>query len=138
MRFIRHIIIALAFIAAFICVSIISVTEPSNKKTDLDKTEDKWPVAKIVLSNLNQLLTQTENIPLLNLLPMAKVGANYELEIAQDLYGKTSNSLKNNPNITKEIAEPVAAVLDVSKENTNWLEVFKRIKEILSKDWFRS
>lgn len=138
MKFIRQIIIGLAFIASLICVSVISVNEYPSDNIDKTATEDKVPIVKNVLSVISPLLLIADKIPSLNLLPVAKVGADYEIGAAKDIYGKDADIAKNpNSNITSELPMDLASTTSDSLKNVDFKDIIKRIGETLSKGLFR-
>lgn len=134
MKLIRQIIIGLAFISALICVSVISVSEYSADKIDETATEDKLPIVKNTLSFIGPLLDNADKIPSLNLLPAAKVGADYEMEAALDIYDRVKNASTSDLNIS---VKDLTLATNDSLKNIDFAEIFKRIAETLSKDLFR-
>lgn len=137
MKLIRQIIIGLAFISALICVSVISVSEYSADKIDESATEDKLPIVKNALSFVGPLLENADKIPSLNLLPAAKVGADYEIGAALDIYDKAKNITPDDLNVSAQTSLNLANTANDSLKNVDFKEIFNRIQEILSKGLFR-
>lgn len=137
MKFIRHIIIALAFIAAFIVITIFSSTEYSSDKIDINATEDRLPAVKVVFSTLGHLLTYADKIPMLNFLPVAKIGAGYELKASQNIYNNIKDNITEDYDFKGDTGSQTP-ILAISPTKTfNWSEIISSLKEALSKDWFR-
>jgi hypothetical protein len=135
MKLIRQIVIGLALLSAFICLTVFSETQYNGKDTNLNITEDKLPIAKIVLAKLSEFLPYSDKIMALSSSPVAK-----------DAYNQASDIAKNNPNITPENIKPALDMassslkntLDIassSVQSTNWLEILNKIKAGLSKNW---
>ena len=137
MKFIRHIIIALAFIAVFIWVSVFYSTEYSGDKIDLSVTEDKSPAVKVALNGLSQLLSYADKIPMLNFLPVAKIGANYEIEATKDIYHDLKANVENKYNVGEDVVSLAPVVVDSSIKSISWSDIVNKVKTALSKDWFR-
>jgi hypothetical protein len=138
MKFIRQIVIGLAFISALICVSVISVKEYPSDKVDSTATEDKVPIVKNILSAISPLLLIADKIPSLSLLPAAKVGADYEIEAAKDVYNQATDIAKNsNKNITPELPINLASTTSDSLKKVDFKEIIGRIGKMLSKGLFR-
>ena len=126
MKFIRHIIIALAFIAVFIWVSVFYSTEYSGDKIDLSVTEDKSPAVKVALNGLSQLLSYADKIPMLNFLPVAK-----------DIYHDLKANVENKYNVGEDVVSLAPVVVDSSIKSISWSDIVNKVKTALSKDWFR-
>lgn len=137
MKFIRHIIVGLALLAAFIVLSIFSSTEYTVEKTNLNSTEDKLPGVNIVLSKFSDLLSLADKIPAADFLSVAKTEVDYNTEMSKDIYNNMAAITKNTPNIKEEkIKELASSTPDIIKK-ANWLNLFNKLKETLSKDWSR-
>jgi len=130
MKLIRQIILGLVLAATFISLSILSVIEYPSDNINLNTKEDKIPVASLALNKLSYLLAYLEKMPGLRLLPAAQVGVNYQTEETVDVYDKITNIKTDLPSVAVNMASS-------STENRSLSEVFKRLKDSLSKDWFR-
>lgn len=135
MKLIRQIIIGLAILAAFIIFSVFSIKEYTQEKTNLDSNEDKLPGVNVVLSSISSFLKWADKIPAPELLAVAKTEVEYNTEMAQDIYNNADHIVKNTPEINKENFKDLASITPENIKNTNWQDVFKKVKEALSKDW---
>lgn len=137
MKFIRLIVVGLALLAAFACLSIFSTVTYTEEKTDLNSKEDKLPGVNIVLSSLSSFLHLADKIKAPEFLPIAKTEVDYNKEIAQDIYDNADMIVKNTPEIKQENFQGLTSVTSETIKNTNWQELFKKVKDALSKDWSR-
>jgi len=125
MKLIRQIVIGLALLSAFICLTVFSETQYNSKDANLNISEDKLPIAKIVLTKLSEFLPYSDKILILSSSPEAK-----------DAYNQATDIAKNN-NITPESVKPILDIASSTAQNINWQDIPKRIEEILSKGLFR-
>lgn len=137
MKFIRQIIIGLAVLAALVIFSVFSVKEYTEEKTDLNSSEDKLPGVGVVLSSISSLLKLADKIPTPNLLSVAKTEVEYNTEMSQDIYNNADAIVKNTPAIKSDNFKELASITPENIKNTNWQDVFKKVKDALSKDWSR-
>lgn len=137
MKFIRLIVVGLALLAAFACLSIFSTVTYTEKNTDLNGKEDKLPGVNVILSSLSSLLQLADKIKAPEFLPVAKTEVDYNKEMAQDIYDNADRIVKNAPEIRQENFQELANITPETIKNTNWRDFFKKINEALSKDWSR-
>ncbi len=115
MKFIRHIIIALALTAVFILLSVFSTVEYAGDKKILDN-KNGTSLINLALEKFNNFLLISDNIFVLGLSPT-------KIEKAS----KGGADLKEITDKTKETIE-----------NTDWTKITEKIKEELLSDWSRS
>lgn len=141
MRFIRQIVLGLAVAAVFVYLSVFSMIEYRNGSVDFNSQKDRLPIATTGLTVLSQLMSVAEKIPLLNFLPAAKVGGDYDVKVAKETLDKFAEDAENNSNIKEELPSSLSPDLlnlaTSSVESVDFKELFERIKSSLSKDWFR-
>lgn len=137
MKLIRQVVIALALLAIFISLSVFSTVEYTGEEADLNNKEDKLPLVKAALTKFDDFLSVINNIPILGLLPAAKVGADYETETVKNIYNKVEDVSKNNPNIKEEIPAQLVGIAAEELDNIDLVDLTTKVREILSKDWFR-
>ena len=141
MRFIRQIVLGLAVAAVFVYLSVFSMMEYRSGSVDFNAQKDRLPIATAGLSVLSQFMSVAEKIPLLNFLPAAKVGGDYDVRVAKETLDKFAEDAENKSNITEELPSSLSPDLlnmaTSSVESVNFEELFERIKTSLSKDWFR-
>jgi len=137
MRFIRQIILGLAVAAVFVYLSVFSMIEYRSNNVDLNAQEDKLPIAKAGLSVLGQFLSFANKIPMLNFLPAAKIGGEYDVETAKEVYNKLTDDTKNTPNITEESPSSLINIATSSAASINFPDLLEKLKDSLSKDWSR-
>jgi len=141
MRFIRQIVLGLAVAAVFVYLSVFSMIEYRSGSVDFNAKQDRLPIATTVLSVLGQFMSAAQKIPFLNFLPEAKVGGDYDVQVAKDVVDKIASTAKNKSNVTEELPANLSPDLlnlaTSSVDSVNFSELFERIKANLSKDWFR-
>ena len=120
MKFIRQIVIILALISAFICLTVFSGTQYTSNTVNLSSTEDKLPIVSIVLSKISEFLPYSNKILTISSSPEVK-----------DAYNQVNTA------ITPENVKPVLDIASSTAQNINWQDIPKRIEEILNKGLFR-
>lgn len=135
MKLVRQIVLVLAFIAAFICLSVFSTVEYPANNPNLDATEDKLPLVKTFLANLDAILSLADKVPV-KILPAAQTGNDYETKVIKEAYDKVTD-VSNKTNITEKTTKQLFADTPGSTEFMDLDSFFNKIKNALSKDWFR-
>lgn len=135
MKLVRQIVLVLAFIAAFICLSVFSTVEYPASNPNLDVTEDKLPLVKTFLANLDAVLSLADKVPV-KVLPVAQTGNDYELRVIKEAYEKV-NDVSNKTNITEKTTKELFNDTPGSTAFIDLDNLFGKIKDALSKDWFR-
>jgi len=130
MGLIRRIVLALALVSAFICLSIFSASEYRADNVSLSSTEDKLPLVKIMLNDLGSLLRLADRIPAVSFKPGAQINAAYDTDSVQNAYNKITNIKENSSSTPLDLASTSLRV--VSDAN-----IWQRLKEGLLKDWSR-
>ena len=135
MKLIRQIVLLLAFVAAFICLSIFSTVEYPADNPNLNATEDKLPLVKNFLANLDTLLSLSDKVPV-KVLPVTQIGDDYESKVIKEAYNKV-NDTSDKTNITEKTTKQIFSDTASSTSSINLSNLFDRIKNALAKDWFR-
>ena len=116
MKFIRQIVIILALISTFICLTVFSGTKYTSNNINLNSVEDKLPIVSVVLSKISEFLPYSNKILAISSSPEVK---------------------SINTAITPENVKPVLDIASSTAQNINWQDIITRIKEILNKGLFR-
>jgi len=130
MHFVKQIIFIIILTIVFIFLSAVSLLVYRADNINQTATSDRLPIAEASIFKLSQIFIILENIPTIQLLPKISEETpvllppivKYPIELAVT---KEKNELPSL-NITSEIIK-----------NINFLEIKNRLKERLSRDWFR-
>jgi predicted RNA-binding protein with RPS1 domain len=135
MKLIRQIVLLLAFISAFICLTVFSTVEYPADNPNLNATEDKLPLVKTFLANLDALLSLSDKVPV-KVLPVTQIGDDYESRVIKEVYNKV-NDTSDKTNITEKTTKQIFGETASSTAPIDLSNLFDKIKNALAKDWFR-
>ena len=134
MKLIRQIVLVIAFVAAFICLSVFSTVEYPADNPNLDLAEDKLPLVKTFLAGVDSVLSLADKFPL-KVLPVTQTGNDYEAKVITEAYSKVHDTSNKTGSIEKT-TEQLFGAASVSTGVMGFDNFFGKIKNALSKDWF--
>ena len=133
----NNIFIYLILFIVFIALTIFSIKEYGGEKNKLDNTEDRFPAVNIVLSSFDSLRQLFSKIPVPDFLMAPKNEAEYNAIMVPNIDSDTNNEEKKGSQEETKIQGKLASITPELIKNTNWRDIFTKIKEALTRDWFQ-
>ncbi|MEI6835329.1 MAG: hypothetical protein WCK59_00675 [Candidatus Falkowbacteria bacterium] len=129
MRLVWRIIYNLILVLVFVILSIFSLVEYRSADLNLNTTSDKFTLTKNTLTSFSYLIAYLEKMPTIRLLPVVTKELVYQKQMLDDL------ALESNK--SPIIKENTPIINDNLTTEITWSEIISRLKNRLSKDWFR-
>ena len=126
----------IVLILVFIMLTIFSIIEYSDKNIATG-AEDKLPLVKVTFSELSHFLAYFEKMPLINFLPAATKGLEYPAETLDNAYQEQFDTEIIKTNIKQKVPVNISDVKNNLAEISSFQKLWQRLKEQLTKDWFR-